>query len=155
MAVQMQTRRARTDSAERWDATLKRALSNGLEVFTVADTGERLVTSASQLDTLHRTDGRACTCAAGVAGDPVCQHRAVVRYVLGWLGDGPETPAPALAPVASANCPACCGGGVLFVRECAVAGWPMPECQLCKGSGLAPAPQPMPRPDEGAERIAA
>ncbi|MDQ3225671.1 MAG: hypothetical protein M3Q50_03425, partial [Chloroflexota bacterium] len=101
----MQTRQTRTDSAERWDAALKRALTNGLEVFTVADTGERFVTSASQLDMLHRTDGRVCTCAAGVAGDPVCQHRAVVRFVAGWLPEpSPTTPARGSASV---NCPDC------------------------------------------------
>jgi protein gp37 len=33
-------------------------MAQGLEVFTAADTGERMVTSASKLDTLHRTDGR-------------------------------------------------------------------------------------------------
>ncbi|MBA2598009.1 MAG: hypothetical protein H0V00_15395, partial [Chloroflexia bacterium] len=54
MAVQMQTRRMRTESAERWSKAVARAVSNGLEVFTVADMGERFVTSASQLDTLHR-----------------------------------------------------------------------------------------------------
>jgi hypothetical protein len=97
MAVQIQSRRNHPESAERWQKALQRAIANGLEVFMVADTGERMVTSASQLDTLHRTDCRHCTCAAGVAGDPVCQHRAVVRYIMGWL---PEPSAPALAPVA-------------------------------------------------------
>jgi hypothetical protein len=98
MAVQMQ-RRTRTESAERWEKALQRAIANGLEVFQVADTGERMVTSASQLDTVHRTDCRHCTCAAGVAGDPVCQHRAVVRFIMGWLPE-PSPAAPALAPVA-------------------------------------------------------
>jgi hypothetical protein len=54
MAEQMQTR---TESAARWEKSLARALAAGPEVFVVADTGERMVTSASQLDTLHRTDG--------------------------------------------------------------------------------------------------
>ena len=83
--VQAPARRRNTaDTPLRWEKALARAQAAGLEVFRVADTGEVMVTSASRLDTLHRTDGRACSCEAAVAGDPVCQHRAVARYVLGW-----------------------------------------------------------------------
>jgi hypothetical protein len=86
------------ESPERWQRALDRAIENGLEVFLVNDTGERLVTSSSQLDLLHRTDGYTCTCeAAALGGDPVCQHRAVVRFISGWLPD-PASPAPAARP---------------------------------------------------------
>ena len=50
-------------------------------------------------DTLHRTDGRRCSCEAALAGDAVCTHRAVARFVLGWL-----------AP-AAAFCATCLGAG--------------------------------------------
>src|SRR3954468_17530511 len=99
------TVRPRVDSLERWHKALARAIAQGLEVFVVADTGERMVTSASKLDTLHRTDGRTCTCEAAVAGDPVCQQPAVVRFVLGWL----PTPEPQLRP-----CRQCKGRGQVF-----------------------------------------
>ena len=46
-------------------------------------------------NTLHRTDGHACTCEAAVAGDPVCSHRAPLRYALRWL---PEPAAAAPTP---------------------------------------------------------
>ena len=100
--VQVQQRQVRTESAARWEKALARALANRLEVFQVADTGERMVTSASQLDTLHRTDGRTCTCAAALAGDAVCQHRAVVRFVIGWL---PEPSPRDAGPCASCHHP--------------------------------------------------
>ena len=147
MAVQMQQRPARTESAARWEKALARALANGLEVFQVADTGERMVTSASQLDTLHRTDGRSCTCAAGLAGDPVCQHRAVVRFVMGWLPEqsppegSPSPSAPALVPVTLLPvrpCMWCHGSGRIpndFNREYAA-------CSACGGAGTRPVPQP-------------
>ena len=84
----------REESPERWQKALDRAIDQGLEVFVVNDTGERLVTSASRLDTVHRTDGYTCTCEAAMLGaDPVCQHRALVRFLFGWLS-GPG-PAPA------------------------------------------------------------
>jgi hypothetical protein len=147
MAVQMQ-QGTRTASAERWEKALARALANGLEVFQVADTGERMVTSASQLDTLHRTDGRECTCAAGLAGDPVCQHRAVVRFVMGWLPE-PSPTAPALMPVAATP-----GACLLLVQ------WQRAHpndfdrqyvaCNVCAGVGTVRVPLPV-----ETERVAA
>jgi hypothetical protein len=129
MVVQEQTRSTRrhVDSLERWQAALQRAIDAGLEVFTAADSGERFVTSASKLDTLHRTDGRRCSCEAAVAGDPVCQHRAVVRFVMGWL------PAAETQPE-GAECMWCYGtGGTpngLHQRY--------DRCDVCGGSGVRP-----------------
>ena len=136
MAMQMQPR---TESAARWEKALARALTAGLEVFTVADTGERMVTSASQLDTLHRTDGTACTCAAGLAGDPVCQHRAVVRFVLGWLPE-PSPAAPAVALVAL-PAPPCfwCNGCGRIPNEVELR---YDVCRSCRGSGIRPTETP-------------
>jgi len=124
MAVQVaqgQVVRLRRATAERWQAALQRAITLGLEVFVVADTRERMVTSASQLDTLHRTNGDFCTCAAGVAGDPICCHRAAVRFVQGRLRD---------ASAAPANCESCSGGGVIWYRGF------QERCGSCGGSGI-------------------
>ena len=132
--------RQRVDTLERWHKALARALEQGLEIFTVADTGERFVTSASRLDTLHRTDGRRCTCEAAVAGDPVCMHRAVVRSVMGWLPDlpaelGGELPVDAAAPAsvpATSECMWCNGCGVVpnDYRE------RYDRCDSCGGTGI-------------------
>ena len=146
MAVQVahgQVVRARTESAERWSKALERALANGLEVFQVSDTGERMVTSASRLDMLHRTDGAACTCEAALGGDPVCQHRAVVRFVMGWLPE-PSPPAPARAPgapVPARPCVWCHGSGRIpndYDRQYAA-------CGACAGIGTVPASRPRER----------
>lgn len=115
--------RVHGESAERWQRALSRAITSGLEVFTVADTGERMVTSASRLDILHRTDGIACTCEAALGGDAVCQHRAAVRYCLGWLLIE-ETQL-------GSTCPSCSGGGVLVYRS-----GDQEPCPDCGGSGV-------------------
>jgi hypothetical protein len=98
MALQL-VRPPKQESPERWQKAFQRAIEQGLEVFVVNDTGERLVTSATRLDIVHRTDGYTCTCEAAVLGaDPVCQHRAVVRSLFGWLTDPtPAAPTPAQA----------------------------------------------------------
>lgn len=132
MALAMQTQRQqRTESPERWRRALARAIDAGLEVFVVADTGERMVTSASKLDQLHRTDGRACTCEAALAGDPVCQHRAAVRYCLGWIHPepDPEPLIPAPAAPQRVDCAMCNGCGVVYSRS---GGW---KCDHCHGAG--------------------
>lgn len=136
--------RVRHESPQRWQAALQRGLANGLEVFQVNDTGERMVTSASKADTLHRSDGRSCTCEAALAGDPVCQHRAVVRFVLGWLAvaSTPE-PVPVVivspvrpmrrpVPKPSGRCAACFGNGERYIDGELV------ECSQCGGNGMRP-----------------
>ena len=128
------TRPRREATEARWQAALARAVSNGLEAFVAADTGERFVTSASKLDTLHRCDGHQCSCDAALAGDPVCMHRAVVRSVMGWLPEFEDAPVPTIA------CPECSGGGVVYVKECARSGWPHPTCPVCAGSGESSIP---------------
>ena len=145
MAMQMQ-RPVRTESAARWEKALARALTAGLEVFTVADTGERMVTSASQLDTVHRTDGAACTCAAGLAGDPVCMHRAVVRFVMGWLPE-PSPAAPAVALVVTPRPCLWCNGCGRIPNDVELR---LDICRTCRGSGRRPEGQPA-----GQDRLAA
>src|SRR5690242_11194445 len=104
--------RCHGETNERWRKALERALEAGLEVFVVADTGERMVTSASKFDVLHRTDGVSCTCKAALSGDPICQHRAVLRFVMGWLAL-PES----AATLAMVSCPTCAGRGWVYVSD--------------------------------------
>jgi len=101
------TRRPALETPDRWRRALERAIAAGLEVFVVADTGERMVTSASKADQLHRSDGYRCTCEAALAGDGCCSHRAVVRFVSGRLALHEGTPAP------GRRCPLCLGHGLL------------------------------------------
>ena len=93
MATTM-VRTRRQATPERWQAALERAIEQGVEPLQIAGTGEWVCTSASKLNTVYRTDGVACECEAAFAGDPVCLHRAAVRYVLGTLPE-PTAPAPA------------------------------------------------------------
>ena len=140
---QPSARAQRAASPERWAKALDRALAAGLEVFRVADTGEVMVTGSSQLDTLHRCDGEACTCAAAVAGDPVCMHRAVVRRTLGTL----PVVVVHVDELALEACAACVAGkveewGVSGVIGCR-------PCGVCGGSGaialpVPPTPAPVP-----------
>jgi len=135
MATEMQTRRPRTDSAQRWQAALQRAIENGIEVFRIAGTGEYVVTSATKLDTVYRSDGISCECDAARSGDSICQHRAVVRYVTGWIE---ELPLPTIVPVACRGCNGCGRIPNDFHQRYDV-------CPVCGGTGIAPTPA-TPRP---------
>ncbi len=87
-----QTLARRATTPERWRAALDRAVDNGIEPLQVAGSGEWVVTSATRTGTVYRTDGVTCECEAALHGDAVCAHRAVVRFVLGWLTDAdPES----------------------------------------------------------------
>ena len=123
--------RHRVASSERWQAALRRALEKNIEVFVVADTGERMATSASHLDQLHRVTADTCTCPAAVAGDPCCLHRAALRFVLGQLTlDEPEE-TPATIP-----CPDCVGKGWAYQEVDGGRAWPdQIPCRRCRSTG--------------------
>ena len=143
MAAQAVVQR-HVNSLERWQSALARAIDSGLEVFIVSGTGARMVTSSTSLDTLYSCDGRSCSCAAALAGDPVCQHRAAVRACLGWLTLPDD--APAVAETASgASCFWCSGSG----RQAGVDGYE--PCRDCSGTGRRPTRAPAALP----QRIAA
>ena len=123
------------ETAERWAKALERAIAHGIEVFTSAVDGQRFATSATQLDTLYPVDAYTCACPAALAGDPVCQHRAALRFILGWLSldDAPGDPA------ATIDCGACHGRGWWYAE--AMGGRVFPEkvaCPRCDGSGQMP-----------------
>jgi len=86
---------------------------------------------SSQLDVIYRYDGEHCACAAGVAGDPVCQHRAVVRFTLGTLPVVVvhiEEMEPEIVP-----CHSCMHGKVEEFTSGHISGFAL--CTVCGGAG--------------------
>ena len=145
--AQGQVVQVRRETPERWATALQRSIALGVEVFVAADSGERFVTSASQLDTLHRTDGTECTCKAGLSGDPVCCHRAAVRFCLGWLATGDA------APAVAQKCPSCSAGKIVEVGISGPIG--CTPCPACGGTGVVPAPPTRPYGLPAGEIVAA
>ncbi len=122
MAQQMQTRKNRTATPERWQRALQRALFAGVEAKQLASSGEWIVSSASRPGLAYRTDGVSCDCeAAMLGGDPVCLHRAAYWYAQGVLELDPEPQPPASA--APVVCFRCRGA--------------LPDCAVCTGLGVA------------------
>ena len=81
MAQQMETRKVRQATPERWQRALQRALFASVEAKQLAGSGEWIVSSASRPGIAYRTDGVTCDCeAAMLGGDPVCLHRAAYWY---------------------------------------------------------------------------
>ncbi len=81
------------DTPERWQTALARAVAGGVAVYQEDSTGMLVVTSATKPGVVYVTDGQTCTCPAGVAGDPVCLHRAAYLHRAGVLA---LNPAPAV-----------------------------------------------------------
>jgi hypothetical protein len=122
MAQQMETRKGRQATPERWQRALQRAIFAGVEAKQLAGSGEWVVSSASRPGLAYCTDGITCDCeAAMLGGDPVCLHRAAYWYAAGTLELDPE-PEPS-APAATIICFRCRG---------AEAG-----CRVCHGTGVA------------------
>jgi hypothetical protein len=135
-ATAIEQRPRRTESAERWQAALRRAIAAGIEPLQIAGTGEWVVTSSTRIGTVYRVTPTACECEAAFAGDPCCVHRAVIRQVLGYF-DRPQ-----LEPVETAaaiDCGACHGRGWSYAE--AMGGRTFPDkvaCHRCGGSGQMP-----------------
>lgn len=72
------TRRPNVDTFARWDAALKRANDKGLRLFQHGATGQWFC-SGSDGQTVYGVGHFTCECAAALANDPVCQHRALYR----------------------------------------------------------------------------
>ena len=85
------------DTPERWQTALQRALAAGVAVYQEDSTRMLVVTSATKPGVVYVTDGQTCICPAGVAGDPVCLHRAAYLHRAGVLARNPE-PDPAVEP---------------------------------------------------------
>ena len=132
-------RTPRQATPERWQAALARAFAEGVQVRQLAGSGAWLATSgtdATKAYELEIVNGivRSCSCPAGTFGDPCCKHAARFYLDAGLLDvDDPEPDPP--APGGTAQCWNCSGGGVVYVPDCARAGWPHPPCPVCGGSG--------------------
>src|SRR4051812_39569088 len=86
MAQQMQTRKIRQATPERWQRALQRALFAGVEAKQLAGSGEWIVASASRPGIAYKTDGVSCDCeAAMLGGGPVCLHRSAYWFAQGVL----------------------------------------------------------------------
>ena len=82
------TARRKQATPERWKRALERAVAEGLHLYKVSGTGEVVVTSGRQHETVYATDGIACDCEAAMLGaDPVCKHRAIFWKDRGLLNE--------------------------------------------------------------------
>ncbi len=119
--VQTQTRRpARRASPERWQAALRRAIAEGIQVRQLVGSGAWVATSGSDPAAAYLVGANGCECQAGEYGDPACKHRAAFWHAQGVLNLEPEPDAapvvtavvvePPPAPVAT--CPVCAGRGI-------------------------------------------
>ena len=96
MAQQMEIRKVRQATPQRWQRALHRALFAGVEAKQLAGSGEWIVSSASRPGIAYRTDGISCDCeAAMLGGDRVWLHRAAYWYAQGMLELDPEPEPPA------------------------------------------------------------
>ncbi len=87
------TRRPNQDTPERWQAALQRASTQGVQIRQI-QCGAWVATSGTDAEAAYLVTSHGCECAAGVALDPVCKHRAALREMLGTLAlDAPVAPA--------------------------------------------------------------
>ncbi len=112
------TRRpVRRATPERWQAALKRALAEGVQVRQLAGSGAWVATSGSDPASAYLVTGDSCECQAAEHGDPICKHRASFWHAQGALHlDSELDAAPVVTAVvvepAPAICPACGGRGI-------------------------------------------
>ncbi len=109
MATTMQTRKPMAATPARWQAALRRAFEEGVQVRQLADSGAWIATSGTDAAIAYEVEvvaglAHRCACPAGASGDPVCKHRALVHFRHGLLDPEPPTPAaPALVPAMDAR----------------------------------------------------
>jgi hypothetical protein len=134
MAQQMQTRKTRQASPERWQRAAQRAIAERIEVRQVNATGMWTASSGSDPKLAYVLEVvagvvRSCSCPAGEFGDPCCKHAARFYLDAGLLDPEPEGSPPAsAAPIVcfkcrgiDASCPVCAGAGLAALAAQAVA----------------------------------
>ncbi len=99
MAQQMQTRRTRQASPERWQRAAQRAIEENIKVRQVNENGMWVSTSGSDPKVAYLLEIRngivvSCSCPAGQFGDPCCKHAAKFYLDAGLLDPESEPPAP-------------------------------------------------------------
>lgn len=80
----------RESTPERWQAALKRARKEGIEIRQLVGSGGWIATSGTDTRTAYElevTGGvvHGCACPAAAHDDPVCKHRAAYWVALGIL----------------------------------------------------------------------
>lgn len=75
----------RADTQERWLRALERAAHGGLQLRQLAGSGAWVATSERDDEAAYMVTEDDCECFAAEFGDPVCKHRAMLRYRLGHL----------------------------------------------------------------------
>ena len=120
----MQATTVRPETPERWERALARALAAGIDALEVGGSDSWAVESGSVAGLVYLVDaaGRTCGCPAQMVGDPICKHRALVRFLSGDL---------ALPTVA---CPGCFGEGWQAPGWGGWDGTPT-RCDDCGGAG--------------------
>ncbi len=79
----MLRRISRPDTPARWSAALGRARREGVSVRQLTASGAWIATSTSDPHSAYEVSVYRCTCKAAEFGDdPVCKHRAMLRYHL-------------------------------------------------------------------------
>ncbi len=134
--VQTVTHRpVRRPTPERWQAALKRALAEGVQVRQLAGSGAWIATSGTDAAAAYLVSANGCECQAGEYGDPICKHRAAYWHAVGALDLEPE---PVIVATPAATCPSCGGNG--FDPACQ--GHPITggytvhcPCPTCDGAG--------------------
>ena len=145
-------RTQRQATPARWQAALRRALAEGVQVRQVVGSGLWVATSGTDAAKAYAVAvsgdvAHGCDCPAGLNDDPVCKHRALWWHLAGLLDPDPEppaaaAPAPAPTPIRPALC-ACDGRGYLVKPSTLVADQTYRvTCRTCRGSGFAPVALP-------------
>lgn len=125
----------RANTSERWQAALRRARAEGVQVRQLAGCGMWISTSASDPSVAYEVTPWSCECHAGQFGDPVCKHRAALLATLGRLRRAPE-------PTPAAKCSRCNGAGSILGTPAAGRDESQSDamrCEHCHGTGQADA----------------
>jgi hypothetical protein len=83
-----------TANAQRWQAALKRAIAEAVDILVEPISGEVFCESSTRPGTLYAVSRTSCTCKAGQQGVP-CKHRACFLAQLGELSLEPD-PGPGI-----------------------------------------------------------
>ncbi len=97
MATTMRPRKPVAATPARWQAALRRAFEEGVQVRQLAGSGAWIATSGTDAVTAYVVSLEQCECPAGEHGDSVCKNRAALEHRLGRLNadSEPEPPTPA------------------------------------------------------------
>ncbi len=75
----------RPNTPDRWRQALVRARRGGLQLRQLVGSGAWVATSERDEEAAYMVTEYECDCFAAEFGDPVCKHRAMLRYRLGHL----------------------------------------------------------------------